>query len=135
MSVREDGQAAKRIVQSVRTAFPEEAALVDAIFSRDGYEDADFTWVERFSQLTTDAITDQDFLKAAAHLKLLSRLLAVGDEATIRCIDVAYVESFMWDIKDDKLRKYGWSLLPPNLKSLYIDMWGEKPFMKVPYEG
>lgn len=104
--------------------------MVDAILLRDGYEGADFIWVERFSQLTTDAIKGRDFIKAEAHFKLLSRLLAGGDEATTRCIDVAYVESLMWDVKDDKLKKHVWSLLPANLRSLYIGMWGEKPFMK-----
>jgi hypothetical protein len=89
-----------------------------------------FVWVERFSQQTTDAIKGRDFIKAEAHLKLLSRLLASGDEATIRCIDVAYVESLIWDVKDEKLKKHGWSLIPANLRSLYIGMWGEKSFMK-----
>jgi hypothetical protein len=53
-----------------------------------------------------------------------------GDEATTRCIDVAYVESLMWDIKDDKLKQKGWKLIPTNLRALYVAMWGEQPFMK-----
>lgn len=130
MSASAEDLAALRIVESVRAAFPDEAALVDAVLLRGEYQDAYFTWVERFSQFTTDAIKRGEFSRATAHLNLLSALLAKGDEPTVRCIDVAYVESLMWDIKDDKLKREGWRLIPANLRALYIAMWGEMPFMK-----
>lgn len=111
-------------------AFPDEAAAIDELLLRDGYEEAAyFTWIERFSQLTTDAIKRGDFEKAAGHMNLLSCVFASGDEATKRCIDVAYVESLMWDIKEEKLKREGWRLIPSNLRALYIAMWGERPFM------
>lgn len=131
MSADAQDLAALRIVESVRAAFPEEAALVDAILLGDGYdEDAHFTWLERFSQFTTDAIKRREFTKAMEHLNLFSRILAAGDEPAVRCIDVAYVESLMWDIKDDKLKRKGWKLIPANIRALYVAMWGERPFMK-----
>jgi hypothetical protein len=130
MSADADDPAALRIVESVRAVFPEEAAHVDAILLRDGYEKAHHTWLERFSQFTTDAIKRGEFTKATEHLNVLSALLDRGDEATTRCIDVAYVESLMWDIKDDKLKQKGWKLIPTNLRALYVAMWGEQPFMK-----
>jgi hypothetical protein len=130
MSADGENMAALRLVESVRTAFPEEAALVDAILLRDGwYENAHFTWLERFSQFTTDAIKRGEFTKAAEHLSLISGLLAHGDEATSQCINVAYVESLMWDIKDDKRKRKGWKLIPANLKALYVAMWGKQSFM------
>jgi hypothetical protein len=123
--------AASSIVGAVRSAFAEEAAAVDEILLRDGYdEDAHFTWIERFSQFTTDAIKRKDFEKATSHMNLFSYILAAGNEATIQCIDVAYVESLMWDIRDEKQKREGWKLIPPNLRVLYVAMWGERPFMK-----
>jgi hypothetical protein len=131
MSPDDSNLAALRIVEAVRAAFPEEAAMADAILLRDGYdEDAHFIWLEHFSQFTTDAINRLDFTRATDHLNLLSGIVAGGDEPTVRCIDVAYVESLMWDIKDDKLKREGWRLIPVNLRALYVAMWGEWPFMK-----
>jgi len=130
MSSRAEEAAARAIVDAIRAAFPEEVAHIDPALSRDGYVEAHHIWVERFSQCTTDAIRRGDQSKAASHLKLLSALLNRGDEATRRCIDVAYVESLMWDIKDEKIKHAGWNLIPEDLKSLYLAMWGEKTFMR-----
>lgn len=121
--------AALRVVAAVRAAFPAEAAAADAVLEQHGYEDAPYIWLERFSQFTTDAIKRGDFSLASQHLVLLSRLLAAGDELTARCIDVAYVESLMWDVGDEKLKREGWRLIPDNLRALYVAMWGHPPFM------
>jgi hypothetical protein len=131
MSQNAENLAAGEIVHSVRAAFPDEAVLIDAMLIRDGYdEEAYFTWLERFSQFTTDAIGRRDFRRAMAQLDLLSGLLTRGDERTKKCIDVAYVESLMWDVRDQKVKFEGWKLMPSNLKALYVAMWGEQPFMK-----
>ena len=131
MSASADELAALRIAESVRAAFHEEATLVDAILVQDGYDEAAyFSWLERFSQFTTDAVKRGEFTRAAEQLNLISRLLAAGDEATMRCIDVAYVESLLWDIADDELKREGWKLVPTNLRALYVAMWGEPAFTK-----
>ena len=118
------------IVELVRSAFPEDAALADGLLLRDGFdENAHFIWLEHFSQLTTDAIKRLEFTKVNQHLNLFSHIVAGGDEPTVQCIDVAYVESLMWDIKDDKLKREGWKLIPANLRTLYVAMWGERSFM------
>lgn len=124
-------KSSARIVQAIRTAFPEDALGVDEILHRIGYgEDAYHAWIEMFSQQTSDAIRRQDFCKATDHLQLVASLLDPGDEEIIRCIDVSYVESLMWDIKDEKLLRAGWKIIPKKLKDLYVAMWGERPFMK-----
>lgn len=125
-----DHLAACQVVESVRGAWPEEAALIDADLQTCGYEDAHHTWLERFSQFTTNAIGRGEFSTASRQLNFLSQLLAAGDEATARCIDVAYVESLMWDVKDPKMKREGWKLMPANLRALYVQMWGQQPFMK-----
>lgn len=130
MPTNPEHPAAQRIVDEIRSAFPAEAAKIDGRLARQGFEDAPYTWVERFSQLTTDAIKRGDAATAVAHLKVVSRLLAGGDELTQRCIDTAYVESLMWDVKDEKAKQAGWKLMPGNLRRLYVAMWGEQPFMK-----
>ena len=129
--------SACRVVNAVRAAFLQEAASVDDAVVKDGFvvEDAPFIWLERFSQLTTNAIKSGDFGKAKAHLTLISCLVEAGDPHTERCIDVAYVESLMWDIKDDKLKNEGWRVIPENLKKLYVAMWGRQPFMENPGES
>jgi len=121
---------ANRVVDSIREAWPEEAALIDADLLASGYENAPHVWIERFSQFTTNAIGRGEFTTASRQLELLSRLASEGDEATVQCIDVAYVESLMWDVKDQRMKREGWKLVPNNLRTLYIDMWGEQAFMK-----
>ncbi len=122
--------AASRIVESIRRDCPEEAALIEADLQVCFYEDAPHIWLERFSQFTTNAIGRGEFSTASRQLNLLSQLLAAGDEATAQCIDVAYVESLMWDVKDPKMKREGWKLIPENLRALYLQMWGKQSFMK-----
>ena|SRR5690348_16982872 len=134
MSYDMDLRAGQRIVEEVRSAFPCEAQSIDTGLLAD-YFDIDkspHVWLERFSQLTTNAIKVGEFSKASTHLKLLSALLTSVDEPTKRCIDVAYVESLMWDIEDNEMKRKGWMLIPNNLQALYVAMWGEQPFMQIP---
>ena len=128
-------KAALHVVESVRATFPVEGARVDAILLQEGYDYAPNIWLERFSQFTTDAIKQGNVALAAEHFTLFSALVAGADEATTRCIDVAYVESLMWDIKEDKLKRKGWQLMPANLRNLYVAVWGELPFMAGGHEG
>lgn len=130
MSTHSESAAAVRIVEALRAAFPEQASQIDEALDREGFEDAPHTWIERFSRSTTAAIKRGESSTAAAHLGLVSRLLATADEPTLRCIDVAYVESLMCDIKDEAIQRQGWKLVPQNLRRLYVAMWGPKPFMK-----
>jgi hypothetical protein len=125
-------EAAHRIVERLRAAFPEDAARADRRVADQGFDagDAPYAWVEHFSQFTTDAIKGKDFVTAENHLREVSAILAGGNEEIARCIDVAYVESLMWDIRDEKRKAEGWRLVPHNLRGLYVAMWGERPFMK-----
>jgi hypothetical protein len=119
-----------RVVEAIRKAWPEEAALIDADLHVCGYENAPHAWIERFSQFTTDAIGRGEFATASRQLELLSQLAAAGGETTTQCIDVAYLESLMWDVKDSKMKRESWRLMPDNLRALYVGMWGEQAFMK-----
>ena len=132
MSITDEMLAGQKIVASVRGAFPEDAARIDAILRDNCFdvEESPHIWLEHFSQFTTNAIKVSQFDVAKAHLGLISSLLEGADEPSIRCIDVAYVESLLWDIRDARLKHEGWLLIPHNLKSLYIAMWGMGPFMQ-----
>ena len=124
--------AAHRIAERLRAAFPEDAARADERVGDQGFElnEAPYLWVEHFSQFTTDAINGREFARAASHMREVSALLAGADEDVVKCIDVAYVESLMWDVRDDERKAEGWKHVPENLRQLYIQMWGERPFMK-----
>ncbi len=123
--------AETKVIQAIRNLFPKEAERIDEfVASSKGDKTTTYIWLEHFSQFTTDAIKRGDFENAEKHLKLLSNLILNADETTNRFIDVAYVESLMRDIKDKKLKRQGWKLIPENLKALYIAMWGKQDFMK-----
>lgn len=86
--------------------------------------------IERFSQLTTDAIARGDENTAKRYLKFMEEQYKRGGSDCKKAIDTYYVESLLWDIKDLKVKKWGWSLIPDTLKELYVGMWGEPKFKK-----
>ena len=86
--------------------------------------------IERFSQLTTDAIARGDENAAKRYLKFMEEQYNRGGNDCKKAIDTYYVESLLWNIKDMKVKKWGWSLIPDTLKELYVAMWGEPKFKK-----
>jgi hypothetical protein len=123
--------AAQRVVEGIRTAFPADAETIDTLMTSEGFDpkDAPHIWIEHFSQRTTDALKGGCTAEAESHLSLLSRLLDTADDDTEKCIDVASVESLMWDLKDEKKKTEAWALVPTNLIKLYVAMWGGQHFM------
>jgi hypothetical protein len=121
---------AEQVVQGIRAECPDEARLLDEASLREGLELVPYEWLERFSQLTTDAIRLGRLDRAGHHLAVVSELLERGGESTRRVIDVAYVEPLMWDIRDERTKRTGWRLFPPSLRALYVSIWGEQPFMQ-----
>lgn len=84
--------------------------------------------MNQFSEITSEAIRDRKERIVRAHLDYVSRLLANGDDKAREYIDVYYVEVLMYGL-DDTSKKWGWSLIPQNLKDLYIGMWGRPKFL------
>ncbi|AJQ95608.1 hypothetical Protein YC6258_03572 [Gynuella sunshinyii YC6258] len=96
-----------------------------------GYGAQDFMYTEKmetFSQFTTNAIKRFDERTVKAHFEYMSNKLKQASKVEAEYIDVYYVESLMWDIKDKKAKQWGWSLLPNNLRALYREMWGDSDF-------
>lgn len=86
--------------------------------------------IERFSQLTTDAISRVDENTAKQYLSFMEGHYLRGSENVKKAINICFVESLLWDIKDEKTKKWGWSLIPKPLQQLYIGLWGEPKFIK-----
>jgi hypothetical protein len=127
----------------------EEINLLDAIYSEfpEVGEDLDRTlkdhWdyephekhemctglVERFSQLTTDAISEGNEKVARKHLQFMESQFLSGGENCREMIDVYYVESLLWNISNPEKKRWGWSLIPKPLQELYIKLWGPREFM------
>jgi len=84
--------------------------------------------IERFSQLTTDAISRGDEIKAKKYLSFMEGQYLSGGVNSKKAIDVCYVESLLWNIKDTRTKKWGWSLIPKSLQELYIELWGVPKF-------
>jgi len=111
--------------QAIAGRFPDEARRADTRLV-DGYFDPDAhaTWLEEFSQATTDAMKKRDEKAVKDQLSFMSEQLVHGDAVVRQHIDVFYVESLMWDL-DETLKSWAWGLIPSNLKELYVAMWGE----------
>lgn len=105
--------------------FPDEARLASERLANRHYEpDAWHSWLEEFSQITTEAIRRRDEEQARAHLAFMSERLSTADEDVREVIDVAYTENLLWDLNAAQ-KKWGWTLMPENLRALYRAMWGE----------
>ena len=136
--------------QKTMSEIQEEIDLLDAIYNRfpEAAKDLDKTlrerwacdpeernemWtglIERFSQLTTEAISRGDEKTAREYLDFMEKQYFSGGENCKKAIDVYYVESLLWDIKDLKKKQWGWALIPNSLQELYIAMWGKPGFKK-----
>ena len=84
--------------------------------------------MNEFSQETTDAIRRRDEMTARAHLRYVSNILIDADAKSAEYIDVYDVEVLMYGL-DEKSKKWGWALVPPNLKDLHVRFWGAPTFV------
>lgn len=83
--------------------------------------------MNEFSDVTSEAIRDRNESEARTYLDYVSKLLDNADEKVEEYIDVYYVEILMYDL-DNESRKWGWPIIPSNLKELYVAMWGKPKF-------
>ncbi len=127
----EDNQVVESFLKEICDLFPEVSVAIDKRIDSLGYGAEDFMYTEKmeaFSQFTTNAIKRFDERTVRAHFEYVSNKLSKASKVEAEYIDVYYVESLMWDIKDKKVKKWGWSLFPNNLKALYREVWGEPDF-------
>ncbi len=119
-----------RLVARLRDALPEVSAAVDAWLAQRGIDldDGPYMWLDGLSNLTMEALKAGEFERASACMKYMSALVEEGDEATIRIVDVGYVEGLLWDM-DDRQKRRAWRHIPAPLRKLYADVWGTG-FMK-----
>jgi len=122
-------QIAENFISALKREFPKVGNLIDKRMADLGF-DAENTMyadmMECFSQATTDAIKIKDSETASKHLRYMSNKLKNASEVEKEYIDVYYTEPLMWDIKDKKLKSWGWKLFPNNIKMLYESMWGKQ---------
>jgi len=122
-------QIAEKFISAIMREFPDVGNRIEKELKALGIDPEDKMYAqmfECFSQTTTDAIKAKDSETALKHLTYMSNKLKHANEVEREYIDVYYTEPLMWDIKDQKLRAWGWKLFPDNIKQLYEDMWGEQ---------
>lgn len=127
----EDAEIAE-LIKDIRSRFPEVSDRMDAWIEFQGFDQKDdnsYTEMESFSQTATDAIKRKDSDKVKVYMDYVSGRYKAGSDNVKKFIDVYFVESLMWDIKNRKLLKHGWTLIPPELKKLYIDLWEAEPWL------
>lgn len=124
------------LLDAICATFPEVAEELDRTLKdvwEYGPHDRHRVWtdlIERFSQITTDAIRRNDEQTARAYLSFIEDKYRSAGAHARKAIDVYYVESLLWDIKDVKQKTWGWSLIPKPLQDLYVAMWGQPEFEK-----
>ena len=120
---------AENFISAIKREFPDVGKRIDEQMKalELDFEDKMYTQMfECFSQATTDSIKEKDSETALKHLNYMSNKLKHASDVEREYIDVYYTESLMWDIKDKKLKAWGWKLFPENIKQLYENMWGKQ---------
>ena len=92
-------------------------------YNDDAYE----VWIERFCDLTNEAMAERDRATVQTHLAFISHLLSEADGDGRRAIDVHYAENMMCNLEPD-VKRWAWTQVPANLQQLYLDMWGGPRF-------
>ena len=129
ISLMSRDQIARDFIAEIKTTFPDVGSLIDKRMADLGFGAKDTMFadmMECFSQATTNAIKAKDLETATKHLDYISKKLNSASEVEREYIDAYYTESLMWDIKDRKIKSWGWNLFPTNIKKLYEGMWGEQ---------
>ena len=122
-------QIAETLISAIKREFPDVGSRIDQQMKALEIDPELKMYTEMFecfSQATTDAIKIKDSETASKHLRYMSNKLKNASEVEKEYIDVYYTEPLMWDIKDKKLKSWGWKLFPDNIKKLYESMWGKQ---------
>ncbi len=129
ISLMDSDQIAEKFISEIKSIFPDVGSRIDERVRALGlgsHEKMYTEMFESFSQATTDAIKAKDSKTALMHLDYMSRKLQHASEIEKEYIDTYYTEPLMWEIKDRKLKSWGWKLFPKNIKQLYEGMWGKQ---------
>ena len=111
--------------EELRRLFPKDAKYADK--SAKAYADDDSAWTvwfEAFAERTRKAFRRGDEATAVAHMTYMSDKLEKADADARYAIDVDYVENFLYKLSLKK-KRWAWTLIPQNLKDLYVAFWGE----------
>jgi hypothetical protein len=109
-------------------SFPEAApAMVRCARERRSIRFSTTEMMEEFARETQRAVSRGDPELAKRHLTFLSDRLRNADEIEYEYIDVYYVEGILYGVEDGT-RQEIWSLMPVNLRDLYVAMWGHPTF-------
>lgn len=118
----------RALLLGVMRRFPAAAkAMVRCAKARRSIAFSTTDMLEEFARETQRAVRSGDAKLAGDHLKFMSERLRFADAKQREYIDVYYVEGLLHGL-DALSGKALWRLLPDNLRSLYLAMWGEPDF-------
>jgi len=116
----------------IKEKFPTISKKADKEYVRrwDDYVDDEYysySWFEALANALNSEMNKN--IPADNYKELLEFISAVfnsGCEEIKKAIDVAFVENLFWAVYENKSESY-WTLLPENLKKLYVDFHGKTP--------
>ncbi len=118
------------LYNETRERFPELTAKADREHVKNwGELDPEFacSWFESLAKaLNVEMSRKIPARKYAGIFRHLSSAYTNGDFEVRNCIDVSFTENLFWQIEEEKAELY-WSLLPSNLKELYVAFHGKVP--------
>ena len=80
--------------------------------------------MEEFARQTQRAVRGGDTSLAGSYLQFVSVMLSTSDSKQREYIDAYFVEGLLHGLPS-AVQKEIWSLMPANLRPLYVAMWGE----------
>ncbi|MFT3736460.1 MAG: hypothetical protein QM776_15825 [Rhodocyclaceae bacterium] len=131
-NVREMSALRDEFCKSIKDRYPAISAKADAEYQRlwDDFvgEHYSYSWFEALANALNKEMNRK--VPVTTHQELLvviSSSFESGDEAVRQCIDVAFVENLFWQVTHLESVIAYWTVLPENLKELYIAFHGRGP--------
>jgi len=113
-----------------RDRFPEVTGLADKEHLRNwGEPDPEFaySWFESLANaINKQMVKGTSPQEYTGVFQFLSSEYSEGDSEARNCIDVAFTENLFWQVSPEQAAPY-WSMLPANLKDLYIGFHRKPP--------
>lgn len=120
----------RALLLGVMRQFPAAArAMIRCAKARRSIAFSSTDMLEEFARETRRAAKAGDEKLAAEHLKYMSERLRFADAKQREYIDVYYVEGLLRGL-DAPAAKALWRLLPDNLRSLHVALWGRPDFAR-----
>lgn len=118
---------AEVLIAEIRAAFAEVSEKLNEWMCQQAWTEEDqmhAALLEQFSQITSDAISENETERAQKYLEFMALRYERSDEMDKAFIATYFVAPLMWNDRSAAGRERCWTLMSKDLRRCYRDFWG-----------